>query len=188
MSDENTQDTTASADKAPQETGQDSAQATVDTAQTATDSVANESTIATDAVLTAAASLGDTVVADIGVAGSTELVGSTEPAVVTEPGGPAVIIEPTIGRMVWLRPDAALIAARGINMLDSDPETAQPLSAQIVYVHDSYTVNLAGYDQYGYPFTATRVTLLTGNELTRPEGTYAEWMGYQLSQATKAAA
>ncbi|WNO06035.1 hypothetical protein [Rhodoferax mekongensis] len=175
-------------DEATQNSTQNEAEAPVDTAQTAIQTVATTSDILTDVAIVSAASLGDTVVADTGVTGSTELVGSTEAAVVTEPGGPAVIIEPTIGRMVWLRPDAALIAARGINMVDSDPETAQPLSAQIVYVHDSYTVNLAGYDQYGYPFTATRVTLLTGNELTRPEGTYAEWMGYQLAQATKIAA
>ena len=175
MSDENTQDST-----------QNEAEALVDTAQTATDSVATESTIATDAALTAAASLGDTVVADTGVAGSTELVGSTK--ILIESSDPAVIIEPTIGRMVWFRPDAETIKAKGINVIDSDHCTSQPLSAQIVYVHDSYTVNLAGYDQYGYHFTATKVKLLTGNELTRPEGSYAEWMGYQLAQATKVAA
>lgn len=181
MSDENTQDTTATADQTTQETAQNSAQAPVDTAQAATETVATESTIVVDAALVVGASPVDAVVVDAGAAESAAVV-------VTEPSGPAVIIEPTIGRMVWLRPDAALIAALGINMIDSAPETAQPLSAQIVYVHDSRTINVAGYDQYGYPFTATRVTLLTGNELTRPEGTYAEWMGYQLAQATKVAA
>ena len=102
------------------------------------------------------------------------------------PAGPPVIIKPTIGRVVLFRPDAAFAATKGINLIDADLDDAQPLTAQIAYVHDDYTVNLAGFDQYGYPFNATRVNLLTGNETVKPEGAFAHWMEYQITQALKA--
>ena len=111
---------------------------------------------------------------------------ATESAPVAEtPSGPPVIIRPSIGRVVLFRPDAAFVAAKGLSMIDTNLEDAQPLSAQIVYVHDDYTINLGGFDQYGYLFTATRVPLLTGNETEAPVGPYAHWMNHQLTQALK---
>lgn len=93
-----------------------------------------------------------------------------------------VTITPTIGRVVWFRPDVSAVE-RGLNLIDGSAEECQPLAAMIAYVHNAHTVNLAGFDQYGYPFQATGVTLLTGNETDETTLPYAQWMPYQLATA-----
>jgi hypothetical protein len=109
-----------------------------------------------------------------------ELMGMPDVAPAT---GLPVIIRPTIGRVVLFRPDAETAAK--LNMIDKDLATAQPMTAQIVYVHDDYKVNIAGFDQYGHPFSGVNVALLTGNEAELPAGPYVYWMDYQLAQALK---
>jgi hypothetical protein len=104
------------------------------------------------------------------------------------PDGLPVIITPSIGRVVLFRPDAEFIEAKGLSLIDTALDDAQPLTAQIVYVHNNYKVNVAGFDQYGQPFTAVNVQLLTGNETEQPVGPYAHWMNYQLTQALREAA
>lgn len=95
------------------------------------------------------------------------------------------MIKPTIGRMVWYTP-----AEAHDNRLDKD----SPLSAQVVYVNDDETVNLAVFDQHGQHHAGiTSVQLLQDND--KPKQTkqedptkrtylaYAEWMPYQKSTA-----
>lgn len=73
------------------------------------------------------------------------------------------MIEPTIGRVVWVH--------RG----QSDQE--EP--ALITYVWNSRLINVGGFDKLGVPFQLTSLQLLQDDEPVQQVDRYAEWMPYQ---------
>src|SRR6266851_5604535 len=82
------------------------------------------------------------------------------------------MIEPTVGRKVWYRPEGA------------DP-AAQPHDATVLFVHDARTVNLACCSDIGTYYHRLNVPLMQGDETALPSTGYAEWMPYQKGQAVK---
>lgn len=90
------------------------------------------------------------------------------------------MIKPTVGRVVWFWPGTAYARDRGMAYSNS----AQPLAAQITYVHSDQMVNLVVFDQKGVTFGVTSVELLQGDRRP-PLGMYCEWMPYQKGQAAK---
>lgn len=99
------------------------------------------------------------------------------------------IIMPTVGRKVWFR-------LNGQNMLQVPSHheyltgkptvnSDQPLDATVVYVWSDRMVNLAIFDHFGTPFTATSVPLLQEGDEKPASGYYCEWMPYQTAQAKK---
>lgn len=84
-----------------------------------------------------------------------------------------MLIKPTIGRVVWFRPE-------GSNPGD------QPLAALIAYVHSDTFVNLAVFSSEGRMTEPnTTSVLLYHGEGERPEAPFCEWMPYQQGQAAK---
>ena len=82
------------------------------------------------------------------------------------------MIPPTIGRVVWYYPYAAVL---------------QPWPALVAYVHEDGTINLGGFQADGTPFDARRVILVQDGQL-KPAFDYATWMPYQIEVAAEAAA
>ena len=81
------------------------------------------------------------------------------------------MIKPTIGRVVWYRPNSA------------DPD-AQPNAALVCFVHSDTCVNLAVFDANGIPSSQTSVHLRQSDDEMPPKP-YCEWMPYQKGQAAK---
>lgn len=81
------------------------------------------------------------------------------------------MIEPTVGRIVWIRNRPGSI----------DPK--QPEGGFVTYVHSPQFINVAGFDANGKPFAMTLVYLC--QESSAPASAYAEWMPYQKGQAAK---
>lgn len=82
------------------------------------------------------------------------------------------MITPTVGRVVWFYPHAAI-------------GTKQPYAALVAYVWSDRLVNLAFFDSNGLPAAATSVPLLQGDDQIPASGFYAAWMPYQKGQAAK---
>jgi len=88
------------------------------------------------------------------------------------------MIKPTVGRVVWYRPNAH------DDLYGSD----QPLAAHVAYVWSDTMVNLMVIDHNGGTHPRTSVVLRHG-ESSPPGGqSYCEWMPYQKGQAAKAEA
>lgn len=87
------------------------------------------------------------------------------------------MIEPTVGRVVWYRP----------NEHDGKALSAgtQPLAAHVAYVHSATMVNLMVIDSNGRPHSRTSVALVQEGESPMPGSSYCEWMPYQKGQAAK---
>lgn len=84
-------------------------------------------------------------------------------------------ITPTPGRIVWYHP----AQNDGMSTLYE-----QPLAAIVCCVWDDRRVNLSVFDANGNSHSRKDVTLVQpGDE--KPNGSYAEWMPYQLGQAAK---
>lgn len=85
------------------------------------------------------------------------------------------MIKPTVGRVVWFRPhnsEASLMALNG----------EEPLAAIIAKVWSDTLVNLSVIDANGHHHPRTSVQLRQeGAGWT--EGSYCEWMPYQIGQA-----
>jgi hypothetical protein len=96
-----------------------------------------------------------------------------------------MIIKPTVGRVVWYYPDASDRTHNGSPVQSLDK--AVPFAATVTYVQGDDSVNLAGVDHVGTPFTRLYAYLAQEGE-PRPSGGYACWMPYQTSQARKHAA
>ncbi len=85
------------------------------------------------------------------------------------------MIKPTIGRMVWYWPDGRRTA-----------QNAQPLSANVAYVHGDRLINIGYLDALGVAHSATSVHLTQdGDDVLDPAIPYCEWMPYQKGQAAK---
>jgi len=85
------------------------------------------------------------------------------------------MIEPTIGRKVWFWPQG----------LAREPNE-QPMDANVVYVHSTKMINVAGFDHNGAPFARTSVPLLQDGDSGQGLSCYAEWMPFQKGQAANA--
>lgn len=83
------------------------------------------------------------------------------------------MIEPTVGRVVWVhRPDAPSLPH------------CQPEMAWVVFVHGPRCVNVVGYDMNGEYFFLRSCQLLQDDD-GPSTGVYAWWMPYQKGQAAK---
>lgn len=66
------------------------------------------------------------------------------------------------------------------------PARAQPYAAIVVHVWHDRMVNLAYFDQNGVPKAETSVRLLQDDDTSYPNDNHAQWMPYQVGQASKA--
>jgi hypothetical protein len=82
-----------------------------------------------------------------------------------------MVIEPTIGRVVWYWPPKV--------------KPSQPMAAIITYVHDTHQVNLVTFRRTGESDARQNVYLLQEGSPTPRDGDYAQWMPYQVGQAKK---
>jgi hypothetical protein len=96
-------------------------------------------------------------------------------------------IKPTVGRMVWYRPNERDVNAGG--MFAHSGDDPQPFHAMVVFVHSDFAVNLVVYDHRGTQFARPSVHLAQDGGPARLQGeAYCEWMPYQKGQAAKAEA
>jgi hypothetical protein len=87
-----------------------------------------------------------------------------------------MVIKPTVGRVVWFRPNGAVM---GFNVFDD----AQPCAATVAYVLGDRLVNLSVVDHSGVQVQVTGVPLRQPKDDVQPEGQfYCEWMPYQVGQ------
>ncbi len=91
--------------------------------------------------------------------------------------GPA--ITPTVGRRVHFWPNEEHAAALGVF------DAQQPCDAGIVYVWGDRRVNILVTGPSGTQNTLQGVRLLQGDEQPDEGESYAAWMPYQISQASK---
>ena len=82
------------------------------------------------------------------------------------------MIKPTIGRVVLFR--------RHVSQTD-------PFPAFVTKVWGDQCINVAGFDEWGMPFSQSSCRLIQDDEPAPAVGAYAEWMPYQKAQATKQA-
>ena len=85
------------------------------------------------------------------------------------------MIRPTVGRVVWYRPNQP----GSVGSLDD----GQPMAATVAFVRNDRCVNLSVVDHHGRQFSAIGVLLLQGDESFKPVTPYCEWMPYQVGQA-----
>lgn len=79
------------------------------------------------------------------------------------------MIVPTVGRVVWYRPD--------------DGDEQERYAAHVAAVHSNGMVNLMVIDPTGIPFNRMRVRLVQDGE--KPGPGECEWMPYQKGQAAR---
>ena len=85
-----------------------------------------------------------------------------------------MIIEPTVGRMVWFWPNGK----SDINA------KIQPYAAQIAYVHSVGMINIGYLDANGEHKNQTSVPLIQEGQ-DQPYFSFCEWMPFQKGQAAK---
>ena len=91
------------------------------------------------------------------------------------------MIEPTVGRVVWYRPndeERSHFAHPGL-------DAPQPLAAMVVYVHDERSVNLIVFSPRGAPIARSSVPLVQEGDTAPADASFCEWMPYQIGQAKK---
>ena len=92
-------------------------------------------------------------------------------------------IKPTIGRRVWYWPSEEEARESSLTYADK----SQPCDAGIAFVHSDRMVNLTVADHRGVMHRRCSVPLLQEGDPTPMAGTaYAQWMPYQVGQATRA--
>lgn len=89
------------------------------------------------------------------------------------------VITPTVGRVLWYWREPPADASYANNWTPTQPE-----AATVAYVHHSKLVNLSVTGSDGRVRPETSVTLRQPGE-PMPEGSFAEWMPYQMGQAAK---
>lgn len=77
------------------------------------------------------------------------------------------MIEPTIGRIVWIRNRTHAMKGK------------QPEMATIAFVNDDGTINVGGFNHGAMPFAAHCVPLIQDEDKAPEDSIYAEWMPYQ---------
>jgi hypothetical protein len=89
------------------------------------------------------------------------------------------MIKPTIGRVIWIWRNG------------KSAPNVQPEPGLICFVHDDYTINVAGFSRDGVPFTHNSLPL-DQNDPAHPLppgiSAWAEWMPFQVGQAAAQAA
>lgn len=90
------------------------------------------------------------------------------------------MITPTVGRMVWYRPEGDSFEGIDCN--------GQPLAATVSHVWHDRCVNLSVCDPNGNWHGRTSVVLVQDDEPIPDTGSFCEWMPYQKGQAAKAEA
>ena len=95
-------------------------------------------------------------------------------------GSPAnIAITPTVGRIVWLRPQSSHRELLGAF------DDRHPVAAIVTYVWGDRMVNVTAFPPHGgAPVCLTSVQLLQDDDAPNG-GTYAEWMPYQKGQAAR---
>ncbi|KAI3597699.1 hypothetical protein D8I24_6515 [Cupriavidus necator H850] len=97
------------------------------------------------------------------------------------------LIKPTVGRKVWYRPSTTDTTGPKPMIVS----TGQPLDATVIAVWGDRCVNLLVVDIVGNHFPVLSCTLLQDDDVPgvdadgKTVGRYAEWMPYQVAQATK---
>lgn len=89
-----------------------------------------------------------------------------------------MIIQPTVGRVVWYHPAAS-------QRIKGQPDD-QLCAAIVVYVWGDRMVNLTVMTPNGAPYGVTSVTLVQDGD-TAPLERYCEWMPYQKAVVKTAA-
>lgn len=80
------------------------------------------------------------------------------------------MIKPTIGRVVWV--------------WQSEVQ-GQPYPALITKVWGDNTINVAGFNDGGTPFSQSSIHLVQEEDQQSKPSCRAEWMPYQVNQAAK---
>jgi hypothetical protein len=89
-----------------------------------------------------------------------------------------MLIQPTVGRKVWYWPHP-------VNNADMNTELPeQPLDATILFVHAARQVNLLVVDHMGHPHFISKAYLKQPDAEPPADEGYAEWMPFQVGQAT----
>jgi hypothetical protein len=86
-----------------------------------------------------------------------------------------MIIKPSPGRALLFQPARA----------EGQPELDQPLACTVAFVHNDRLVNIGGIQADGTPFSATSVPLIQPDDPVPRGGYYAQWMPYQVVQASR---
>lgn len=86
------------------------------------------------------------------------------------------MIQPSIGRVVWYRPNLATDGNLARNSVD------QPFAAIVTFIYSAELVNLVVFDHRGTPHNRAGVRLAQDREAAPGE---CEWMPYQKGQAAK---
>ena len=85
-----------------------------------------------------------------------------------------VVIQPTIGRQVWLWLD------------QKHREHGQPFAATVVHVNSLRDINVHALDGSGQPAAYMGITLVQPGDKLPLTGAFCEWMPYQIGQAAQA--
>lgn len=88
------------------------------------------------------------------------------------------MIQPSIGRVVWYRPNLATDGNLARNSVD------QPFAAIVAFVYSAELVNLVVFDHRGTPHNRAGVRLAQDREAAPGE---CEWMPYQKAVAANVA-
>jgi hypothetical protein len=84
------------------------------------------------------------------------------------------MISPAVGRVLWFWQDPAEIDKGG-----------QPMPAFVCFVHNDRLVNLAGFTHCGHAWSVLEVPLVQEEDPIPENGSFAQWMPYQIGQAKK---
>lgn len=91
------------------------------------------------------------------------------------------MIKPTVGRVLLFFPSFSYLTQRGM-----EHTPGQPMAATVAYVHNERLVNLSVVDHDGNQFGVREVPLIQEGEPLPADSKYhAEWMPYQVKQASK---
>jgi hypothetical protein len=90
-----------------------------------------------------------------------------------------MVIEPTVGRVVWFEPNGANFDPHGYH------DIKQSLAAIVAYVWNIRLVNLSVIDQNGNHFARTSVILVQDGDLKPYGQSFCTWIPYQIGQAKK---
>lgn len=101
------------------------------------------------------------------------------------------VINPTVGRVVWYFPaegetfnpfdGRSIVSQQRLAFMG-----AQPMAAQVVYVHNERMVNLLVTDHLGVQHARASVRLVQEGDAYVTAEAHAEWMPYQQGQARAA--
>lgn len=102
------------------------------------------------------------------------------------------IITPAVGRVVWYFPaeGETYCPTEGRSIVSQQRMAfmgAQPMAAQVVYVHNDRMVNLLVTDHLGVTHARQSVHLVQTGDVYVTAAARAEWMPYQQGQARREA-